>query len=187
MKQLKLTILLTVLLSMVGAKAFAYDIEVINSDGVTIYYNWNSDNTELTVTSDGSSSPTFENYFYSGDITIPASVTYNGNTYSVTSVGDDAFEGCRGLTSIEIPNSVTSIGDWAFIACTGLTSIEIPNSVTSIGDWAFSGCTGLTSIEIPNSVTSIGESAFNECSGLTSIEIPNSVTSIGSSAFSSCI
>ena len=68
-----------------------------------------------------------------------------------------------------IPNSVTSIGDRAFLGCSGLTSITIPNSVTSIGDWAFADCNGLTSITIPNSVTSIGGSAFSRCSGLTSI------------------
>ena len=102
---------------------------------------------------------------------------------SVTSIGDNAFYGCTGLTSITIPNSVTSIGKSAFDNCTGLTSITIPNSVTSIGEFAFSGCTGLTSITIPNSVTSIGEFAFGDCTGLTSITIPNSVTSIGKFAF----
>ena len=88
---------------------------------------------------------------------------------NVTSIGNFAFSGCSGLTSIEIPNSVTSIGHAAFSNCSGLTSIEIPNSVTSIGNSAFSGCSGLTSIEIPNSVTSIGDYAFYNCTGLTSI------------------
>ena len=105
---------------------------------------------------------------------------------SVTSIGKSAFSCCTGLTSITIPNSVTSIGDWAFSGCTGLTSITIPNSVTSIGGFAFDGCTGLTSVTIPNSVTSIGKSAFRGCTGLTSITIPNSVTSIGESAFFYC-
>jgi len=106
---------------------------------------------------------------------------------SVTSIGNSAFYGCSGLTSITIPNSVTSIGEGAFSGCSGLTSITIPNSVTSIGEGAFSGCSGLTSITIPNSVTSIGYRAFMSCSGLTSITIPNSVTSIGEGAFYGCI
>ena len=116
------------------------------------------------------------------ELALPAD--YNGK--SVTSIGNDAFYGCTGLTSIVIGNSVTTIGDWAFGRCTELTSITIPNSVTSIGWSAFYGCTGLTSITIPNSVTSIRYRAFSGCSGLTSIEIPNSVTSIGDGAFEGC-
>ena len=104
----------------------------------------------------------------------------------MTSIGDYAFYGCSGLTSISIGNSVTSIGDDAFYGCSGLTSVTIPNSVTSIGDEAFSGCSGLTSITIGNGVSSIGRSAFAGCSGLTSITIPNSVTGIGDRAFEGC-
>ena len=104
----------------------------------------------------------------------------------VTSIGESAFSGCTGLTSITIPSSVTSIGGSAFQGCTGLTSITIPNSVTSIGWGAFRDCTGLTSVTIPDSVTSIGESAFYNCRGLTSVTIGNSVTNIGDRAFSGC-
>ena len=88
---------------------------------------------------------------------------------SVTSIGNGAFYGCSGLTSVNLGNSVTSIGERSFQGCAGLTSVTIPNSVTSIGDAAFSGCTGLTSVEIPNSVTSIGYAAFGNCSSLTSV------------------
>jgi len=117
-----------------------------------------------------------------GSLTIPS--TLGGKP--VTSIGDGAFEGCRGLTSVTIPSSVTSIGRWAFSGCSGLTSVTIPDGVTSIGGDAFRGCSGLTSVTIPNSVTSIGEEAFYECSGLTSVTIPDSVTSIGDSAFRGC-
>ena len=105
---------------------------------------------------------------------------------SVTSIGDEAFFYCTGLTSVTIPNSVTSIGGKSFIGCSGLTSVIIPNSVTSIGDETFYGCSGLTSVTIPNSVTSIGDYAFGYCSGLTSVTIGNSVTSIGDMAFEYC-
>jgi len=105
---------------------------------------------------------------------------------SVTSIGADAFSGCRNLTSIMIPNSVTSIGADAFGGCSGLTSITIPNSVTSIASRTFQACSNLTSITIPDGVTSIGERAFGNCYKLTSVTIPNSVTSIGEKAFGSC-
>lgn len=156
-----------------------------NSDGVMIYYNWIKNYTELSVSYRGTSYSEYSNE-YTGKVVIPETVTYDGNTYPVTSVGDEAFSGCIGLVSVVIPNSVRSIGDNAFDGCKGLTSITIPNSVTSIGSLTFSGCTGLTNITIPNSVTSIGSSAFSDCLGLTSVIIGNSVTSIGASAFNSC-
>ena len=104
----------------------------------------------------------------------------------VTSIGKQAFSGCSGLTSVTISEGVTSIGEYAFSGCSGLTSVTIPKGVTSIGDSTFFGCSGLTSVTIPAGVTSIGEWAFYGCSGLTSVEIPESVTSIGESAFSHC-
>ena len=105
---------------------------------------------------------------------------------SVTWIGRSAFSRCSGLTSVNIPNSITSIEDSTFYSCSSLTSINIPNSVTRIGDWAFYYCSGLTSVNIPNSVTSIGGMAFAGCTSLTSVNIPNSVTWIGGSAFSGC-
>ena len=105
---------------------------------------------------------------------------------SVTSIGASAFEGCSGLTSLTIPSSVTKIGASAFEGCSGLTSLTIPSSVTSIGGSAFAGCSGLTSLTIPSSVTSIGDKAFHGCSGLTSLTIPSCVTSIGGGAFYGC-
>ena len=117
---------------------------------------------------------------------IPATVTYQGTTYSVTSIGNYAFNSCSSLTDVTIPNSVTSIGGYAFNSCSSLTDVTIPNSVTSIGDWAFNHCSSLTAVTIPNSVTSIENHAFYYCSSLTAVTIPNSVTSIESSAFSEC-
>lgn len=182
----------------------AYDFEV---DG--IYYNITSDTDKTAeVTYKGISYTEYDEYF--GVVTIPEFVTYCGNTYSVTGIGNYAFYGCYDLNTVEIGKSVTSIGRMSFASCSNLTSVEIPNSVTSIGDYAFYYCYGLTSVVIPNSltsieagtfahcsnlisavipnsVTSIGGEAFWCCSNLTSIEIPNSVTSIGFSAFGNCL
>jgi hypothetical protein len=167
---------------MVGAKALAHDIAIKNADGVTIYYRYNSDKTSVYVSYRGNTLYSYSDA-YKGVVNIPSSITYNGEEYSVTRIGDYAFEGCSGLTSVTIGNGVTSIGAYAFRNCTGLTSITIPNSVTSIGEYAFDGCSGLTSVTIPNSVTSIGGYAFSGCTGLTSVTIPNSVKSIGDSFY----
>ena len=82
----------------------------------------------------------------SGSVVIPSTVTYNGTTYSVTSIGEWAFSCCSGLTSVTIPNSVIYIGSEAFSDCTGLTSVTIPNSVIYIGSEAFYNCSGLTTL-----------------------------------------
>ena len=175
--------------------AFAYDFEV---DG--IYYNINGN--EATATG--------EYCNYSGDVTIPRSVTFNGTTYPVTAIGDSAFYCCGDLSSVTIPNSVTSIGDAAFEFCGKLTSINIPNSVTSIGSGAFENTAwfnnqpdglvyaGLvaykykgtmpygTSISLRDGTPGIAGGAFYGCRGLSNINIPNSVTSIGGFAFYEC-
>lgn len=119
-------------------------------------------------------------------VNIPATVTYEGATYSVTSIGSSAFYNCRSLTSVTISDSVTSIRDNAFSNCSNLASVTIGNGVTVIEDDAFWCCSSLTSITIPNSVTVIGNSAFSGCDSLTSVAIGNSVTSIGNSAFGAC-
>ena len=164
--------------------AGAHDIEVQNSDGKMIFYKIINDDTELEVTFRGYTYEKYKNE-YTGDVVIPEVVIYMNKTRRVTSIGDYAFCGCPGLTSITIPNSVTNIGTGAFGNC-NFTSVTIPNSVTTIGSGAFSSCYSLTSIAIPNSVTNIGREVFYYCTSLTSVTIPNSVTSIGSFAFSYC-
>ena len=179
-------LIMAVAMMMLSLQAMAYDFSD-TYQGKTLYYNRTSGNTvEVTYYGNWNYGGDWNNNYVSGDVVIPSTVTYFGTTYSVTSIGWGAFNGCSGLTSVSIPNSVTSIGDYAFNGCSGLTSVSIPNSVTSIGEDAFYGCSGLTSVSIPNSVTSIGEFAFRGCSGLTSVTIPNSVTSIGQLAFYGC-
>lgn len=202
MKQLYLKCLLLGILSFIDVRAYAYDCYVNG-----IYYNLNEDEKKASVTYlDISSS---NSSAYQGTVTIPSKIAYNETEYIVTSVGVNAFYNCRGLVSINLPNSVTTIGCGAFQNCSGLTSASIGNNVTIIdgyaffgcrklksftfgnsvniiGDYAFYGCSGLTLIDIPNSVNTIGDYAFGGCSGLTSVTIGNSVTTIGYSAFNGC-
>ena len=105
---------------------------------------------------------------------------------SVTAIGDWAFGGCDGLTSVTIPSSVTSIGHNAFRECSGLMNVDLGNSVTTIGYAAFLACVGLTNVTIPNSVTTLWGEVFDSCSGLTNVTIGNSVTAIGQSLFRRC-
>ena len=179
MKKLLLFLIALIALS---AQTWAYDFSY-TYQGQTLYYYIVDGNAQVTYQTYQDYSPSYTNL--TGSLTIPSSVTYNGTTYSVTSIGEYAFRNCSGLTSVTIPNSVTSI-DGAFFNCSGLTSLTIPNSVTSIGNYAFQLCSSLTSVTIGNSVTSIGSSAFSGCTGLTSVTIPNSVTSIGEHAFYQC-
>ncbi len=149
-------IILAAVMLLASNGVWAYSFSALNN-GVRIYYNITSNTVPYTVevtyaTSDYDT--------YSGSVVIPSFVSYNGRTYSVTSIGGNSFRVCSSLTSATIPNSVTSIGQYAFSGCGSLTSVTIPNSVTSIGQDAFSGCGSLTSVTIPNSVTSIGQDAF---------------------------
>lgn len=196
--------LLFALLLPAAASANEYEFEV---DGIyyTTLFGEIPSYSEVTVTYNPASQSS-----YSGDITIPASVTYEGNTYSVAAIGDGAFSSCTGLTSIVIPGSVRYIGDYAFFGCQALTSIDIPNSVNYIGQGAFENTkwyndqpdglvyagwiayqykgnmpTG-TSLALTEGTLGIAENAFYGCEGLVSIDIPNSLEYIGDYAFNEC-
>ncbi len=105
---------------------------------------------------------------------------------SISSIGDNAFEGCITVTEVVIPETVTEIGSNAFSGCENLTTVNIPASVTSISDSAFANCASLDSVVLPDSLTEIGHGAFNGCSNLSAIDIPETVKSIGTSAFAGC-
>ena len=155
MKNIYCKWLATALLALASIGAKAYDFVAGG-----IYYNTLSSNT-CEVTSGDTK--------YTGEVTIPEMVTYNGQTLTVTSIGSSAFQSCTSLTEVTIPNSVTSIGYFVFYGCTSLVEVTIPNSVTSIGYSVFNGCTSLTEVTIPNSVTSIGDFAFSGDGNITAI------------------
>ena len=157
-----------------GIMALADDPIVVGS----LKYAINSDG---TATVSGVS----EGETLTGALVIPDTIESDG-THNVTSIGSNAFRGCTGLTSVELPAGLTSIGNTAFGECTGLTSVELPAGLTSLGTYAFQNCTGLTSVELPAGLTRAPNGSFYNCTGLTSVELPAGLTSIGITAFSGC-
>lgn len=128
-------------------------------------------------------------YTATGSLNIPSSVTINGQNYTVTEIGDEAFLLYEHLTgTLTIPNTVTRIGNKAFSSC-GLTgTLTIPNSVTSIGYNAFAFCSGFTgSLNIPNSVEELGSCAFMSCYGFNgTLTLPDNLTAIHNNTFYGC-
>ena len=163
------------------AALWAYDFQ--SGD---LYYNILSESTVEVTYQVYSYSGSSNNYAGLTSVTIPASVTNDGKTYKVTSIGKYAFNECTKLTSVDISGSVTSIGERAFYDCKSLTSVTLHDGLTSIERSAFGYCSAMTSIDVPASVKSIGQGVFSNCKALTSVTLHEGLTSIGSSAFSSC-
>ena len=122
---------------------------------------------------------------YKGDIVIPSQITYEGTTYTVTTIGTIAFYNCQELHSVSIPNSVTQISDEAF-GQSGIKSINIPESVTTIGRDAFHACKYLERISLSQKIEDIGSSAFSECSSLTSVQLPEGLSQLSGELFMYC-
>jgi hypothetical protein len=183
---------LIAIMSMAFVNAYAYDIIVGNSEGVSIYYNYINDGTELEVTR-GSS---YYEAPYSGVVVIPEEVTFMNRTRKVTKIGKDAFWGCTNLSAITIPNSVTCIAQQAFGRCKKLSSITIPSSVKSIEREAFSECEGLNKIIIKDIAAwcniDFGDNTLQIYAGhiysdenteITNLVIPEGITAIKRFAF----
>ena len=174
--------LLSFLVTLLATAAlWAYDFQ--SGD---LYYNILSESTVEVTYQVYSYSGSSNNYAGLTSVTIPASVTNDGKTYKVTSIGKYTFNECTSLTSVDISGSVTSIGQNAFWKCTSLTSVTLHDGLTSIERSAFGYCSAMTSIDVPASVKSIGQGVFSNCKALTSVTLHEGLTSIGSSAFSSC-
>ena len=116
-----------------------------------IHYNFIAGTSdEVAVSCDWYESGRYGGYNnnYSGNVIVPASVTYNSKTYKVTAVGNGAFAESSNLTSVSLPSTITSIGNYAFGNCSQLSNVNIPNTVKTIGASAFNGCLALYSISV---------------------------------------
>lgn len=156
-----------------------------NYNGKTIYYNIIDATThEVEVTFRGSNYTQYNEY--SGSISVPSTVDYNGITYTVTNVNRYAFSENRNLTNVILPNTVKSIEYAAFYFCTSLNNITIPEGVTYIGGHVFCQCHSLSNITLPSTLTTIDETAFHQCYALRNITIPSNVTTMMERTFSKC-
>ena len=186
--------LFVLLLSVAGmTKMYAYDFSAVCETGQTLYYNiTDAQNHEVELTC-----PSANHFYYSwygfaeptGDIILPETVQYEGNTFTVTSIGESAFYECEGLAGVlTLPNTVVSIGDYAFYGCKNFTgNLVIPEGVKKIPQYAFAKCSGFSGLVIPATVISIRSHAFYGCSHLTQVSISgNRLTMIGVGAFAKC-
>ena len=139
--------------------AMAYDFEVGG-----VYYKTDIWDDIAMVCDQGE-----DGVHYSGNVTIPAAVTFDGTTYPVTKINAYAFSNCAELTGVTMPNAVTEIRDHSFENCTSLSAVELPEMLTEIGAAAFEGCSAFTRIDIPAGVTKIGIWAFQNCINLTDV------------------
>ena len=175
------------LLIMMGFTLSAADFVV---DGIA--YKTHSDGTTVGVTErmewDALGNANYPNLF---EANIPETVTYEGVTYTVTTIEDYAFSGSMSssyppLRKVVIPNTVTTIGGCAFASCPNLKSVTFGENVESLGEQAFSDCSSLESIDLPVKLTSIGSATFRFCYGLKSVSIGKNIKSIGADAFIGC-
>ncbi len=182
-----------------------YDFSAVSSSGDTLYYL--IDNGTAVVTCPGDIDE--EDYWSEGiaqpqgSLVIDSTVTWGDTTYTVVAIGEYAFYGCSGITSVSIPGTVNVIEGYAFYNCSSLASVSIPASVTDFGHYVFSGtalpepfykdsvfvympvaATGVYTI--PDQITYICGGAFYRCANLTHVVIPNTVTEIGPGAFLDC-
>lgn len=158
-----------------------------------IYYTLNADNHTAKVSQK-------EGYLYRGDITIPATVTYEGNQYLVTAIGAGAFNGSKGLHSVTLPGTLTTVEGAAFVGCDSLKQpvlnpsifvkmprlyagkYVIPYRTATIAPGAFEDCKLMMTVVMYDGITEIGDRAFYGCKILKQLELPKTVVRVGTEA-----
>ena len=168
------------LLLLASAIATSLSAAAYSFESAGIYYNITGNNTVEVTYSDRN------NNTYSGSISVPETVTNNGTEYSVTKIGEYAFQGSA-VTSVSMPECITSIGQYACNECGSLETVVLPTNLDDFSGWCiFRNCRNLKNIAIPENVTEIPNGTFINCSSLAAITIPHGVSEIGSNAFYGC-
>ena len=167
-------ILFTFAFLLVSIASSAYDVMI---DG--IYYNINPQGRIAIVTKGDVN--------YKGDITIPSTIVYNGEDYTVTEITEEAFRDCMNVVSLTIPNSVTKIADRAFYHCISLRKLVLPDHMEELPKSMCGSCPQLTDVTLPSRLRTLSATAFSNCVSLASISLPEDLVEIGVGAFDNCI
>lgn len=170
------TLLITCIMVLFHFTLSATTFSKKSSSGHTIFYQTIGSTGEVYVTS----SSTYSDF--TGAVTIPSSVYYDGTTYYVTRIANNAFKDCSGVTEFNLPYSIEQMNQNSFAGCTGLTFIDLPTGLKKISG-SFAGCTNLQYVSMPSHLASITGNAFENCTSLQYLEIPASVCKIEGKAF----
>lgn len=166
-----------------------YDFSAVCETGQTLYYKiiYDTDH-EVRLTYPGGLNDPYQGFEEpQGEIILPETVMYEGQTYTVTAIDNNTFRGCANLTgTLIIPSTVKTIGTLAFSNCSGFTQLVLPDAMEILGHSTFSDCSGLTEIIFPSALQVIESHAFSDCSGLVSLTLPSSLQTIENRAFWSC-
>lgn len=121
-----------------------------------------------------------------GAVSIPSTVSYEGDLFVITQIGENAFRGCSAITSVSLPKTLSIIEAGAFAGCTALQSINTPQPLSEIGDYAFDGCVSLKGFSLDASISILGKGCFRGCRSLNAVIFPTSFTEIPDEAFFGC-
>jgi len=115
---------------------------------------------------------------YTGRVVIPSQISHGGHTYSVISIGENAFAGCDGLTTVQLPSSVRAVSACAFLGCSGLRQVTLPEGIQVFASCAFTGCTSLQQITLPRHAEFVDTLTFYCCASLKSVILPHRIRTV---------
>ena len=172
-------LILLFLHSLAPLSAFSHDVEV---DG--IYFGFlGTRKACVTFAGDWLTGDDRQSDTYTGEVVVPARIEHGGRTYTVVSVGENAFAGCDRLRSVRLPSSVTAVSACAFLGCSSLREVSLPAGMLVFGSCAFTGCTSLRQITLPRHTELVDTLTLYCCASLASVVLPHRVRKVCQGAF----